>query len=206
MDLDRVSRHGSNANGATYRHGPRTVLSLRPFLAVGTFFHGSQPQPARRPPGVWKTRKLSPSPTLVTWPKTLRRRRNEGEILGASGILRRYERWNRIVRRIPLVRMRVGTRVLSSVKAFQSRMELFELVCLSSLVDSELHGSLRITTHATMMAGVGRAKVGGVVVGVGDRHGKSWRNKPLIAYTSILPRTTSIPNLAIVLIEYSLTS
>lgn len=181
MDLDCVSRRRQNANGATCRQGPRTVLSFKPFLAVGTFFHGSQPQPARRPPGVWKTRKLSPSPTLVTWPKTLRRRRNEGEILGASGILRRYERWNRIVRRIPLVRMRVGTRVLSSVNAFQSKMELFELVCFSSLVDSELHGSLRITTHATMMAGVGRVKVG-VVVGVRDRHGKSWRNKPLVAY------------------------
>lgn len=61
--------------------------------------------------------------------------------------------------RIPLVRTRVGRIVLASVNAVQSRMELGlfaaeetqELgVCFcSSLVDSELHGGHRITTHAT---------------------------------------------------------
>ena len=49
-----------------------TVLPLSFFLSLGT--RRSQPQPARRPPGVWKRWKPSPSPTLVTLPKRLRRR------------------------------------------------------------------------------------------------------------------------------------
>lgn len=144
--------------------GRRTVLSFSPFLLVGTFFHGSQPQPTSRPPGVWYILKLSPSPTLVTWPKIVRRRRKEGEMLGASGKRRRYRRWKRTASRIPLVNSRVGTRVLSSVKAAQSRSEpeLFvdgavsededEELCSTSsflsLFDSDLHGGHRMTSPA----------------------------------------------------------
>jgi hypothetical protein len=56
--------------------------------------------------------------------------------------------------RIPLVRRRVGTRVLGSRKARQSRTELglfaeeLQIDCFSSLVDSELHGGHLITAHA----------------------------------------------------------
>jgi hypothetical protein len=59
--------------------------------------------------------------------------------------------------RIPLVRRRVGTRVLGSRKARQSRTELeslllledeLQIVCFSSLFDSELHGGHLITAHA----------------------------------------------------------
>jgi hypothetical protein len=57
--------------------------------------------------------------------------------------------------RIPLVKRRVGTRVLGSRKARQSRTGLglfvaeeLQIDCFSSLVDSELHGGHLITAHA----------------------------------------------------------
>ena len=48
-----------------------TVLSFNSFLSFGTLLPGIQPQPVNLPPGVWNNRKLSPSPTLVTFPKRL---------------------------------------------------------------------------------------------------------------------------------------
>lgn len=97
-------------------------------------------------------------------------------MLGASGNRRRYCRWKRTARRIPLVKSSVGTRVLGSVKAAQSRGEsgLFvdgavweeedeELCCsgsLLSLFDTELHGGHRMTSHVPAVAGI-------VVVGLG---------------------------------------
>lgn len=81
---------------------------------------------------------------------------------------------------MPLVRRRVGTRVLASVNAPQSRMELGLFAAegqelgvwfCSSLVDSELHGGHRITTHATYLAKVCGLYEGfvSVFVGVEDR-------------------------------------
>ena len=132
-------------------------------MFVGTFFHGNQPHPANLPPGVWYIRKLSPSPTLVTFPNTVRRRSHEGEMLGASGNRRRKRRWNRMATRMPLVKTRDEISVRGSVKAFQSRMALLLsegcvgsdfcnelkklLSCeLLSVFDSELHGDHRMTT------------------------------------------------------------
>ena len=97
----------------------RTVLSFNSRFAVGTFFHGNQPHPASLPPGVWYNLKLSPSPTLVTWPKTLFRRKYEDGILTASG-KRRRRLLRRKARRIEVVRTAVGMMVRSSNQADQS--------------------------------------------------------------------------------------
>jgi hypothetical protein len=93
-DVDLYSRETLAGTAPSEQHcgERRTVLSFKSFLFVGTFFHGNQPHPAILPPGVWKILKLSPSPTLVTFPKIERWRRKEGEMLGASGIRRRYRR------------------------------------------------------------------------------------------------------------------
>lgn len=88
-------------------------------------------------------------------------------MLGASGTRRRYRLCMRMANRIPLVRRIVGTRVLGSMKAVQSRglfgwdaelelelepiNELKRLLfscSVSSLCDLELHGGHRISDHA----------------------------------------------------------
>lgn len=91
-------------------------------------------------------------------------------MLGASGTRRRYRLCMRTASNIPLVRRTVGTSVLGSMKADQSRAllgwgaeleesepinELARLVfscCVSSLCDLELHGGHRISTHAPAVA------------------------------------------------------
>ena len=63
-----------------------TVFSFNSLAVPGTRLHGSNPQPANRPPGVWNNRKLSASPTLVTCPKRLRFLQNSGSMLIAWGM------------------------------------------------------------------------------------------------------------------------
>lgn len=104
-----------------HMRGPKhTVRSFSSFFDVGILFHGSHPHPARRPPGVWYIRKLSPSPTLVTRPSRLRRRKDDGEMFVAWGMRRKYLRCTWMTRRIPLVRRTVGTRFWGSLKCSQS--------------------------------------------------------------------------------------
>lgn len=122
---------------------------------MGTLFQGNQPHPANLPPGVWYSLKPSPSPTLVTWPKMVLFRKYDGEMLTASGKRRRYRRWICSAPIIPVVRIRVGIRVLGSVNAAQSialsdlsQFFWFCSSCLSRACDSEAHGGHRMTAHA----------------------------------------------------------
>lgn len=108
-----------NINTGRKKEADATVLSLRSFLDVGTFFQGNHPHPASFPPGVWYILKLSPSPTLVTRPNRLRLRIKAGEMLLASG-KRRKRRRRRTRARIEPVRITVGINVLVSLKAAQS--------------------------------------------------------------------------------------
>ena len=67
---------------------PAFARSLR---VVGT--DRSQPQPRRRPPGVWKRRKLSASPTLTAFPKRVRWEETaEGGSCATVGIRRKRRR------------------------------------------------------------------------------------------------------------------
>lgn len=80
-------------------------------------------------------RKLSPSPTLVTYPRRLLRRKYPGAMSTASGKRRRKRRWTCTTNRIPLVRRTVGMRFRGSVNWAQSvalRME-FQSVYLRLL-------------------------------------------------------------------------
>lgn len=95
------------------------MLSFSSFFVVGTFLQGNQPHPASRPPGVWYIRKLSPSPTLVTLPSRLFRRKYEGGMLAASGKRRRSRR-TRSAARIEVVRIAVGIMVRKSTQSDQS--------------------------------------------------------------------------------------
>ena len=58
----------------------QTVLFFNNLFSSGIFLPGAHPQPASRPPGVWKRWKLSASPTRVTVPNKLLFLKNPGRM------------------------------------------------------------------------------------------------------------------------------